>query len=167
MLIASARHDCAPTPYFESALRNSAETNTIRCVHSSLALFLNFLISGVGGEITEDERKDFFVLRIPRWEVEQSLSFLRAFPQRKILLFHTPPVGALDLDRGNHKGSRVVNDMIEKYKPSLVFCGHAHNSRGREEIGGSLVVNPGSLKAGNYALVDSETREVEFRTVEA
>lgn len=94
-----------------------------------------------------------------------SLGFLRESPQPRTLLFHTPPVGTLDLDKGNHKGSRVVNDMIEKYKPSLVFCGHAHNSRGTEEIGSSLVVNPGSLKVGNYAIVDSETSEVEFRSV--
>jgi Icc-related predicted phosphoesterase len=134
-------------------------------VHGSPAFFREFLVSGVGGEITKESREDFFVLRMPRWEVEYSLGFLWEFPQPKILLFHTPPVGTLDLDKGNHKGSRVVNDMIEKYKPSLVFCGHAHHSRGREEIGSSLVANPGSLKVGNYAILDSETREVEFHSV--
>lgn len=151
--------------YFESVLQSSADDDRIRCVHGLVAFLGDLLISGTGGEITEESREDFFVLQVPRWEAEYLMSFLRDFPDRKIFLFHTPPIGLLDMDKGQHKGSRVVNDLIEKHKPWLVFCGHAHNSRGTEQIGESVAINPGSLKAGYFAIVDSETREVEFRTL--
>jgi Icc-related predicted phosphoesterase len=151
--------------FFEAILRNSADDDKICCVHGLPAFASGFLISGVGGEITEETWEDFFVLQVPRWEAEYMLSFARFFPNRRILLFHTPPVGLLDLDKGNHKGSSVVNDIIRAYQPWLAFCGHAHKSQGQETIDKSVVVNPGSLKAGNYALVDSQTRQVQFHNL--
>jgi len=154
--------------YFETFWEEPTTGDFVHCVHGSpafLCLVDRFLVAGVGGEIVERGGEDFFVLQIPRWEAEFLMFVVRHFEERKIFLFHTPPVGALDLDKGQHKGSRVVNDLIETYEPWLVFCGHAHNSRGKEMIGSTLVVNPGSLKAGNYAIVDSERREVEFRTL--
>ncbi len=157
--------DAPKRRYFEAVLRSCSGGGNMKCVHGVPAFSHGFLVSGVGGEITEDDDEDFFVLQVPRWEVEHCVSFLPDFRERKILLFHTPPVGTLDLDKGNHKGSRVVNEIMERYKPWLAFCGHAHNSRGKEKMSETVAINPGSLKAGNYALVDSETREVEFRNV--
>lgn len=112
----------APRPrYFETVLQNSADDGMIRCVHGSPALWGDFLVLGVGGEITEESREDVFVLQVPRWEAECSMSVARDFEKRKILIFHTPPIGALDIDKGRHKGSRVVNDLIEKHRPWLAF----------------------------------------------
>jgi Icc-related predicted phosphoesterase len=35
-----------------------------------------------------------------------------------------------------------------------VHCGHVHESRGYVTLDGTLVVNPGPLKLGYYAIVD-------------
>ncbi|MFQ6032097.1 MAG: YfcE family phosphodiesterase, partial [Candidatus Zixiibacteriota bacterium] len=46
-----------------------------------------------------------------------------------------------------------------------VFCGHAHGARGEEIIGDSIIVNPGSLKNGFYALVDTDKEKIELKTL--
>ena len=157
--------DAPRRKYFETLLQEPAGPDMVFCVHGSPAFLGGMLIAGAGGEIVERGGEDFFVLQVPRWEAEYLMYCVRHFEERKIFLFHTPPVGALDLDKDQHKGSRVVNDLIGTYEPWLVFCGHAHNSRGSERIGESVVINPGSLKGGCFALVDCETREAEFRSL--
>lgn len=138
----------------------------LHIVHSSFfALDRDFVVTGFGGEITQQEKEDYFVLQFPRWEAEYGLNFLSDISSPKILLSHTPPVGTLDLDDGKHKGCQAVNDLIQTYQSKWVFCGHAHGARGKEVIGDSVVVNPGSLKNGFYALVDTDKEKVELKTL--
>lgn len=152
--------------YFETVLQKAPDSGKIHCVHGLPALWGDFLVLGVGGEIAEEGREDFFVLQVPGWEAAYLMSCSPEFANRKIFLFHTPPIGTLDLDKGQHKGNRVVNELIEKHNPWLAFCGHAHNSPGKEPIGRSVVINPGALKVGYFAVVDSITREAEFRKLD-
>ena len=135
----------------------------LHIIHHSFYITNDWVIAGFGGEITEGEGEDFFVLRYPGWGVTYGLNFLKNFKQKKIILFHTPPVGKLDLDNGSHKGSEVVNDLIEKIKPQWVFCGHAHNAQGQEKIKETTVVNPGALKSNRYSLVDTEQCQIELK----
>lgn len=137
----------------------------LHMVHSNFFITDGFAIAGFGGEIAENDREDFFVLQFPRWELELGLSFLSQFSDKKILLTHTPPIGTLDVDNGKHKGSKVINDLIERFQPTWAFCGHAHGARGKEFVGDCMVVNPGALKNGFYALVDTEKREVKLKTL--
>jgi hypothetical protein len=139
------------------------QSPNLHIIQHSLYILNDWVIAGFGGEITESEAEDFFVLRYPRWGITYGLNFLSNLKQKKILLLHTPPVGKLDLDNGSHKGSEVINDLIEKIKPQWVFCGHAHNAQGEEKIKETTVVNPGALKNNNYALVDTDKGMVEFR----
>ena len=152
--------------YMRVCLCESAVGENQKLVHHSVVFFGDdFIIAGFGGEVTEQQREDYFVLQFPRWEVEHGLGIVEHLQKTKILLFHTPPVGELDLDEGKHKGSQVINDLIEKLKPEWVFCGHAHKARGKQIIGNSIVVNPGALKNRYYAIVDTETQEVELKTL--
>ncbi len=138
----------------------------LHMVHSSFfALDKDVIVTAFGGEITQQEKEDYFVLQFPRWEAEYGLNFLSNVSSPVILLSHTPPVGALDLDDGKHKGSQVVNDLIQRYKPRWVFCGHAHGARGKETIGDSIAVNPGALKNGFYAFVDTDKEKAELKTL--
>jgi Icc-related predicted phosphoesterase len=134
----------------------------LHIVHHSFYIFKDIVIAGFGGEITESEGEDYFVLRYPRWGIEYGLNFLLDLSMEKILLLHTPPLGKLDLDNGAHKGSQVVNEMIEEIKPEWVFCGHAHNAQGQEKIKETTLVNPGALKSNQYALVDTEKSKIDF-----
>jgi Icc-related predicted phosphoesterase len=93
---------------------------------------------------------------------------LRA-PDREIVLSHPPPWNT-DLDRtsrGDHVGSEAVRTFIEQNRPSLVVCGHIHESRGIERIGPTHIVNCGPAFRGHYALAEiTQDVRIELRTAE-
>lgn len=74
----------------------------------------------------------------------------------KIFCPHAPPKDtACDLLRsGEHVGSTAIRAFVERAQPDLVLCGHIHESRGMDEIGGSRIVNPGPVGVGHYALIE-------------
>ncbi len=157
----------SPLPqYIKIGWEQMKQNRNLHMIHSNLYIMNDEVaVSGFGGEVTEKEKEDFFVLQFPRWEIEFGLSFLSSFSHSKIVLAHTPPIGTLDIDDGRHKGSNVINDLIQSFRPLWVFCGHAHGARGNELIGECMVVNPGALKNGFYALVDTEEKKVKLKTV--
>jgi len=122
-------------------------------------------IFGFGGGITDSDRSSGLLLRLPWWEAALALLSTRTFGRRAIVLLHTPPVGVVDVEGGTHMGSRRVNELIEEFRPGFVFCGHAHNAQGSEVIAGTLVVNPGALNLGYYAVVDTESRKVDLEVL--
>jgi len=69
---------------------------------------------------------------------------------------HAPPLDtACDrLPDGRHVGSAAVRSFVERAQPDVVLCGHIHESRGRDELGRSQIVNPGPAPDGHYAVVD-------------
>jgi Icc-related predicted phosphoesterase len=83
---------------------------------------------------------------------------LAAVEASRVRIFcpHAPPARtACDrLRSGEHVGSEVIRTFVERAQPDVVLCGHIHESRGSDEIGRSLVVNPGPVLAGHYAIVD-------------
>ncbi len=156
----------SPLPqYLKTGWQYMKQNSNLHVVHSNFFARTGFAIAGFGGEITEDDREDFFVLQFPRYELESGLSFLSSLSHEKILLIHTPPVGSLDTDDGKHKGSVVINDLIGRFQPAWAFCGHAHGARGSEMIGDCMVVNPGALKSGFYARLDTEKKKVELKSL--
>ncbi len=73
-----------------------------------------------------------------------------------IFVTHQPPAES-DADRiqnGMHVGSTSVADFIRTQKPALVCTGHIHESFSVSRFGDSLLVNPGSLKEGRYAIAE-------------
>lgn len=69
-----------------------------------------------------------------------------------ILVSHTPPVRTTTdrLADGRHVGSQAVRTFIEKHQPLLCLTGHIHESRGKDHIGKTMVLNPGMIKNGGY-----------------
>lgn len=151
--------------YFKATFGSTIAFPMINLVHHSFApLGRDYVVTGFGGEVCDgDAREEFFVQRYPSWEAEYGFTHLRYLDQEKIMLFHTPPVGrGIDLDGGNHKGCTVINEIIKTYNPTFVFCGHAHKSQGKEYVGDSIAVNPGAMKNGYYAVVNTLDHKVEF-----
>lgn len=62
-----------------------------------------------------------------------------------ILVLHSPPKGVADrTSSGASVGSVALREAIERLQPTLVFCGHIHDSWGQSgTIGRSRVVNLG------------------------
>ena len=70
-----------------------------------------------------------------------------------VLISHAPPYDTR-LDEafmGQHVGSSSVRKFIEERNPSIVFCGHIHEARGKDHINSTIVVNPGPARHGEYA----------------
>lgn len=79
-----------------------------------------------------------------------------------IFVPHAPPARtAVDrIASGHHVGSSAVRTFIEKRKPTLVVCGHIHESRGIDSLGPTTIVNCGPALAGKYAVIEAREKLV-------
>jgi len=75
---------------------------------------------------------------------------------RAILVTHVPAYDTtLDYTpRAGHIGSRSVRDVIEERKPLVHVCGHVHESRGIDNIGETMLINPGPYFQGYYGEIE-------------
>jgi len=82
-----------------------------------------------------------------------------------IILSHVPPYGTkADMtNSGVHVGSRALRKFIEGEHPPLVLTGHIHEARSVDSIGETLVVNPGPLFRGYYAVIEVEKDRVKAK----
>jgi uncharacterized protein len=76
---------------------------------------------------------------------EEAGQLLLDCPQGCVLVSHSPPRGAVDRSSsGKNLGSTAVLDAVIRARPSLVVCGHIHESAGRTEyINQSPIINAG------------------------
>ena len=75
--------------------------------------------------------------------------------EKSILVSHKPPYGAQDkIFIGMHGGSKELREIIDKYKPRLVLCGHIHEDPGFTKINEIFVVNCSMGKRGEGALLE-------------
>jgi Icc-related predicted phosphoesterase len=131
-------------------------------VHGSVAFASgNVLVAGFGGEVDDDpegERDEQQRLRYPRWEAEYRLKALERelseLPEL-ILLFSTPPA---------HKGlgtagSEALAELATTHRARLVVCA---GTPATMMLGRTLVVAPGSLADGSYAVADLHSRTAEL-----
>ena len=84
-----------------------------------------------------------------------------------ILVTHTPPYNTC-ADRTAkevHVGSESVREVIETREPLANLCGHVHEARCIDEIGGTKVVNPGPVSDGYAAELIFEN-EIEINLLE-
>jgi hypothetical protein len=70
----------------------------------------------------------------------------------KIMVCHTPPKDtATDIVRsGMHVGSQTVRDFILKHKPHVCITGHIHESRAKDKVGDTIILNAGMFRDGWY-----------------
>lgn len=75
--------------------------------------------------------------------------------KHRILVSHNPPKDtACDVIPGQiHVGSSAVRAHLEQFAPDLCLCGHIHEARSCDQVGKTLVINPGPLAQGGYALI--------------
>lgn len=114
----------------------------------------------MGGEIVDDpdaEREEQQALRYPAWEVEYRLKVLRelAHDYQKVFLFTTVPA-----HKGLRRpGSEMLAELIKTYSPRVALVAGGEGVR-KEMLANTLVVVPGSLARGEYAVVDVQDRTV-------
>jgi hypothetical protein len=140
---------------FRDYLRESANMEVIypqlHGLHGTVALGPGpMLFAGMGGEIVDDpdtDRSEESSLRYPGWEAEYRLKTIREFKDYpKVFLFTSQPAY-----RRGHGRPRVA-----------VVAG---DGAAEGWVAKTLVVCPGRLDRGQYALVDLDDLSVEVGTV--
>jgi Icc-related predicted phosphoesterase len=84
-----------------------------------------------------------------------------------VLLTHAPPHGARDELPFGHVGSKSIQKFIGRV--DLIVCGHIHEAKGLEQVGKTVVVNPGEACKGSCALIkleETEGKPIEVEFVE-
>jgi len=135
-----------------------------RNLHGDRVDFKGYSIVGLGGSV-----KTPFNTPFEYSELDAS-AILNGIPSRfesgrLILLSHCPPKGTVtDMTRfGIHAGSDSVREFVEKKSPLLVVCGHIHEAEGTDNLGESVIVNPGPAYHGGYARINIDGKvEVEL-----
>ncbi len=74
----------------------------------------------------------------------------------RAVVSHAPPHGtaADHTSSGDHVGSASLRKLIADEDIEFVLCGHIHESRTVDEVDGTVVVNPGPVKDGMYAVME-------------
>jgi Icc-related predicted phosphoesterase len=154
------RYDAPLREYLSESYNMEITYPSLHDVHGTVAHGEGaVLFAGMGGEILdrpEAIRAEEFLVRYPGWEVEYRLKVLRELkPRERVFLFATAPA---------HKGlglagSEVLAELVKTYDPTAVIVGGETPRQG--VLGKSLLVAPGRLDQGHYAVVDLRARSVE------
>jgi uncharacterized protein len=158
------QNDAPISDYLRESSNMEIAYPKLRGVHATAAIGPGqVLFAGIGGEIVDDPdtvRSEEPFIRYPGWEAEYRLKVVGEFKDyAKVFLFTTRPA-----HKGlRESGSGVLAELINTYRPHLVITGGDEPSE--ETLGTSLVVCPGSIDRGRYALIDFHNSSVEFRSV--
>ena len=85
---------------------------------------------------------------------------------KTVIVSHVPPYGFQDkIFIGLHGGSKELREIIDKYHPRLVLCGHIHEDPGYAEVNGSIIVNCSMGKRGEGAIIEID-KEITVEMIE-
>lgn len=134
-------------------------------IHKKISGFGEFDVVGFGGGITP-----FGTPFEPSGdEIKSSIEILhgRMSSESKIAVIHQPPKNTkLDVADGDHVGSEKVRELIEEKDFDLLVTGHIHEARGTDKLADTLMVNPGPVNQGYYALLNSENElDIELKSL--
>ena len=165
VLVIPGHLDAPEERYFLFMQQSAFLSDNIILLHENIHKVGAYIFTGFGGQITDQDKEDYFLLQYPRRECLFGTRRMHFLNPPRILVFHTPPISTLDVADGAHLGHAFVNEIVQAVSPSFLFCGHVTQAYGVEEIGSTLVVNPGSLADGHYALLNTKDRSVQLLTL--
>ncbi|MDX6649308.1 MAG: uncharacterized protein QOJ97_1259 [Solirubrobacteraceae bacterium] len=130
-------------------------------VHGTAALAPggHVVFAGLGGEVVDEPgavRDESERLRYPGWEAEYRLKIVHEFDEHQLVLLLSSHPAHKGLGT---PGSEVLAELIGTHRARLVVCG---GPRGTETLGRSLVVAPGTLREGHYAVADLQAQSGEL-----
>lgn len=157
--------DAPVQDYLREAQNSEIVFPLLHGVHGTAAFAPgHILVAGMGGTVDDDAdaaRDEVAELRYPRWEAEYRLKLVREFGEHElVLLFWSMPA-----HKGHHSaGSEALAGLVNTHRPRLVVCG---GPPGSATLGTSLVVSPGSLADGCFAIADLQAREARLEVLPA
>lgn len=98
----------------------------------------------------------------PEEVIEETLE--RISKPGMVLMVHAPAYGINDqIPSGLSVGSKAIQKICSKYHPKVVLSGHIHEAFGRQDVDGTIYVNPGPAKNGRAAIMTVEGGDVDIR----
>ncbi len=148
-------YDAPARLYWQSAVNHEVVDGKVQAVHLAPAFFSSeWVVAGFGGRIVGAEsHEDYYVIEHPAWEAEFGLSFIRRFDRRPILLFH-------ETGLPHEAMHRIIDHFIKEYQPEFAFVTSPDGRVEDRRVGRTLVVTPGRLADGSYAVVDLRQESV-------
>jgi Icc-related predicted phosphoesterase len=157
--------DAPAEAYLREAANIEIVAGHVRGVHGGLAFAPgHILFAGFGGDVSDDpnqSRDELERLLYPRWEPEYRLKLIHELDEHELVLVFSTPPAHKGLGTG---GSEVLAELVSTHRPRVVVCG---GPRGTEMLGRSLVVSPGNLSDGDYAIADLHRREATLEQLAA
>lgn len=116
--------------------------------------------------IDKDKKKQKKRLkRYKKSEEELKQLFLKEKPKDFIFLIHYTPYKIFDKVKfkkspmyGRNVGWEPYNQVIKKYKPKLVICGHMHEYQGIKKLGKTTILATGSAADGKAVIIDIDKK---------
>jgi len=137
---------------------------SITCLHGTITKLGNLITAGLSGGLYSPFNTPF---ELSENDFERLIANIikeigNIKNEHLVLLSHTPPYGTkVDLTfTGLHVGSKSIRKFVEEFKPLIVISGHIHEARGVDKLGSTLIVNPGPLFKGYYAILNIEDKNV-------
>lgn len=84
-----------------------------------------------------------------------------------IAIMHNPPKNT-ECDKvapDVHVGSELLKNFIDEYKPLAVITGHIHESAGISKTESTVIVNPGPITEGKYAILEVKKENEKWTVV--
>ncbi|MFQ5677275.1 MAG: metallophosphoesterase family protein [bacterium] len=129
--------------------------------NGDVRVFRDITIGGINGIWAKSHKKSFYVTEEDVASAAARLSEKRV----DILMTHECPIGMADLTLfGTHGGRRCFTGAFKAVRPKLYLCGHLHRKGFYKTRDGSLVVNIGFTKEGDYAVFHLKNAVVEFES---
>jgi Icc-related predicted phosphoesterase len=130
-------------------LKSIDDSNAIN-IHLKKIIYNNISFLGIGGDLNLPIDTK---INIKINEYFKTLDEI--VDESTILVTHSPPYGLQDkIFLGFHSGSKYLRNIIDKYKPRLVLCGHIHENPGYIKYKKTIIVNSSIGKNGSGALIE-------------
>ena len=165
VLLIPGELDAPEERYFLFLQQSAFGSETIRLAQENILQAGPYLFAGFGGRLTENQSEDYFLLHYARTETIFALRRPHYLNPPRILLFYAPPWLPDDEPAQAEGASPLVTHLINAAAPSLLFSSSPTRLPRSKTYGGTVVVQPGALADGHFAVVQTKTREAEFHTL--
>ncbi|MFQ6116031.1 MAG: metallophosphoesterase [bacterium] len=129
----------------------NSDGSRILITNGEIREFQGLRITGINGIWAKSHKKPWYVTDE---DVGGIVAQLKG-ESIDILITHACPIGLADLTpAGTHGGQRCFLDAFKTIKPKLHLCGHLHRKSIRVLKDGSLVINIGFTKEGDFKVFD-------------
>ncbi len=128
-------------------------------IHGKKIDFKGFKIVGCGGATKTPFGTPF---EVSEEYLENCIKSNLSKEEKTVLVCHNPPYKT-KIDKtllGFHAGSKVLRKIIEDMQPEIFVSGHIHEAAGTDNLGKTVLLNPGPFRRGTVGIIEIENNKI-------